>query len=81
MNRVVAGVMACVGLALSPMAAVGEEKAAAPSWGAEVAPSNSSDGITLDAHQKDLVDKVSGYFSGINTLQGSFLQTDSENRL
>jgi outer membrane lipoprotein-sorting protein len=49
-------------------------------WNAEVAPSNSSDGITLDAHQKDLVDKISSYFSGINTLQGSFLQTGSDNR-
>jgi len=28
-------------------------------------------GITLDAHQKDLVDKVSSYFSAIHTLQGS----------
>ena len=33
-------------------------------------------GITLDAHQKDIVDKVSSYFSGIHTLQGSFLQTE-----
>ena len=37
-------------------------------------------GITLDAHQKDIVDKVSSYFSGIHTLQGSFLQTSSDNR-
>jgi outer membrane lipoprotein-sorting protein len=44
------------------------------------APSNSADGITLDAHQKDIVDKVSSYFSGIHTLQGSFLQTSSDNR-
>jgi outer membrane lipoprotein-sorting protein len=36
-----------------------------------------ADGITLDAHQKDLVDKVSRYFSGIHTMQGSFLQTDA----
>ena len=79
MNRV-AGVMACIGLALSPMAAIGEEKAPTPSSAAEVALSNLSDGITLDAHQKDLVDKVSSYFSGINTLQGSFLQTGSDNR-
>jgi outer membrane lipoprotein-sorting protein len=44
------------------------------------APSNSADGITLDAHQKDIIDKVSSYFSGIHTLQGSFLQTSSDNR-
>jgi outer membrane lipoprotein-sorting protein len=37
-------------------------------------------GITLDAHQKAIVDKVSSYFSGIHTLQGSFLQTSSDNR-
>ena len=37
-------------------------------------------GITLDAHQKDVVNKVSSYFSGIRTLQGSFLQTGSDNR-
>lgn len=49
-------------------------------WNAEVAPSNSADGIALDMHQKDVVDKISGYFAGINTLQGSFLQTGSDNR-
>jgi outer membrane lipoprotein-sorting protein len=38
------------------------------------------DGITLDAHQKDLVDKVSRYFTAIHTMQGSFLQTDSADR-
>ena len=38
------------------------------------------DGIALDPHQKDLVDKVSSYFSGIHTLQGSFLQTSSDDR-
>ncbi len=49
-------------------------------WNAEVAPTNSADGITLDPHQTDVVNKVSGYFSGINTLQGSFLQTGADNR-
>ena len=75
MRRIAAGVMTCVGLALMPVAAIGEEKAPAAT-----APSNSADGITLDAHQKDIVDKVSSYFSGIHTLQGSFLQTSSDNR-
>ena len=37
-------------------------------------------GITLDAHQKDIVDKVSSYFSGIHTLQGSFMQTGADNQ-
>lgn len=53
---------------------------AGTAWNAEVAPNNSADGITLDAHQKDTVDKVSSYFSGINTMQGSFLQTGADNR-
>jgi outer membrane lipoprotein-sorting protein len=66
MRRIAACVTTCIGLALMPMAATGEEK--------------SADGITLDAHQKDIVDKVSSYFSGIHTLQGSFLQTSSDNR-
>ncbi len=77
LNRVVAGRMASVVLST---AAFGEEKPPPPSWNAEVAPSNSSDGIALDAHQKDLVDKVSRYFSGITAMQGSFVQTDSADR-
>jgi outer membrane lipoprotein-sorting protein len=48
-------------------------------WNAEVAPSNAN-GITLDTRQTDVVNKVSSYFSGINTMQGSFMQTESDNR-
>ena len=73
--RRIAICVACIGLALIPVAAVGEERAAPAT-----APSNSDDGITLDAHQKDIVGKISSYFSGIHTLQGSFLQTGSDNR-
>ena len=62
-----------MGLALMPVAAIGEERASP-------APPTPAPGITLDAHQKDIVDKVSSYFSGIHTLQGSFLQTSSDNR-
>jgi outer membrane lipoprotein-sorting protein len=83
MNRVAAGVMTCVGLALSAMAAVGEEKATTPprpGWNAEIAPSNSSDSIALDAHQKDLIDKVSSYFKTITTMQGNFIQTGADDR-
>ena len=72
--RGIATCVACIGLALIPVAAVGEERAAPAT-----APSNSDDGITLDAHQKDIVRKISNYFSGIHTLQGSFLQTGSDN--
>ena len=78
MRRIAVCVTTCIGLALMPVAAIGEERASpAPPT---TAPSNSADGITLDAHQKDIVDKVSSYFSGIHTLQGSFLQTSSDNR-
>ena len=71
----IATCVACIGLALIPVAAVGEERTPPAT-----APSNSDDGITLDAHQKDIVRKISDYFSGIYTLQGSFLQTGSDNR-
>ena len=73
--RGIATCVACIGLALMPVAAIGEERAAPAT-----APSNSDDGITLDAHQKDIIRKISNYFSGIHTLQGSFLQTGSDNR-
>ena len=66
MGRIAACVATCIGLALMPVAASGEERPA--------------DGITLDAHQKEIVDKVSSYFTGIHTMQGSFLQTSSDNR-
>ena len=65
MRGLAAGITTCIGLALMAGTAVGEEKVAG--------------GITLDAHQKDIVDKVSSYFSGIHTMQGSFLQTDAAN--
>ena len=51
-----------------------------PSWELGQLRSKDAGGITLDARQKDIADKVSSYFSGINTLQGSFLQTDSDDR-
>jgi outer membrane lipoprotein-sorting protein len=36
--------------------------------------------ITLDAQRKGIIEKVSGYFNAIHTLQGSFLQTGTDNR-
>jgi outer membrane lipoprotein-sorting protein len=61
--------------------------AAAPSapgsssaWNAEVAPAKTGEGITLDAHQTELVHKVSGYFSEIESLQGNFVQTSADNK-
>ena len=60
MGRIAACVATCIGLALMPVAAIGEERA--PPAPPATAPSNSADGITLDAHQKDIVDKVSRLF-------------------
>jgi outer membrane lipoprotein-sorting protein len=36
--------------------------------------------MTLNPHQTELVHKVSGYFSEINTLQGNFVQTGADNK-
>lgn len=49
-------------------------------WSAEVAPAKPGEGITLDAHQTELVHKVSGYFSEIDALQGNFVQTSADNK-
>ena len=38
------------------------------------------EGLTLNPHQTELVHKVSGYFSEINTLQGNFVQTGADNK-
>ena len=73
--RGIAACVTCIGLALMPVAAIGEERA--PPAQPTTAPSNSADGITLDARQKEIIDKVSSYFTSIHTMQGSFLQTDA----
>jgi outer membrane lipoprotein-sorting protein len=48
-------------------------------WSAEVAPSK-GEGMTLNEKQTELVHKVSEYFSGLNTLQGNFVQTSADNK-
>ncbi len=53
---------------------------AGSAWNAEVAPANSAGGMTLDARQTELVNKVSSYFSGLSTLQGRFVQTGADNK-
>ena len=63
--RGIAACVTCIGLALVPVAAVGEEKAAG--------------GIELDARQVTLVKKVSDYFSDLHTVYGDFVQTSSDN--
>jgi outer membrane lipoprotein-sorting protein len=65
----------------APVPAVPPGAAAAGSaWNAEVAPAKPGEGLILDAHQTDLVNKVSDYFKGLSTLQGSFVQTGSDNK-
>ncbi len=54
--------------------------AAGSAWNAEVAPAKAGEGITLDERQSALVDKVSSYFKGLDTLQGRFVQTGSDNK-
>ncbi len=49
-------------------------------WTGEVAPTNSPDGITLDAHQTKLVHQVSDYFESLQNLKGAFIQTDADNK-
>ena len=49
-------------------------------WNAEVAPAKPGETMTLNPHQTELVHKVSGYFSEINTLQGNFVQTGADNK-
>lgn len=59
----------------APPPAVGSSSA----WSAEVAPAKGT-GLTLDNRQTELVHKVSGYFSALDTLQGSFVQTGADNK-
>ncbi len=56
------------------------QPAPASAWSAEVAPAKAGEGMTLDARQTELVHKVSGYFSDLDTLQGSFVQTSADNK-
>ena len=55
-------------------------KASCQAVGVDLPRSEDMAGITLDARQKGIIDKVSGYFNAIHTLQGSFLQTGTDNR-
>jgi outer membrane lipoprotein-sorting protein len=70
----------------APMPASPPKAGEAPSpgsssaWNAEVAPAKAGEGLALNPHQTELVHKVSGYFSGINTLQGNFVQTGADNK-
>lgn len=54
--------------------------AAGSSWNAEVAPAGSKDGMSLDVHQVAIVNKVSTYFSNLETLKGRFVQIGADNK-
>jgi outer membrane lipoprotein-sorting protein len=54
--------------------------AAGSAWNAEVAPAKSGEGLTLNEQQTALVEKVSNYFKNLDTLQGRFVQTGSDNK-
>jgi outer membrane lipoprotein-sorting protein len=54
--------------------------AAGSAWNAEVAPATDGEGMTLDARQADIVNRVSKYFSDLSTLKGRFVQTGADNK-
>jgi outer membrane lipoprotein-sorting protein len=54
-------------------------KAAVDGWTGEVAPNN-TDGITLDAHQTQLVQDVSNYFASVQSLKGDFVQIGADKK-
>ncbi|MBN9247233.1 MAG: outer-membrane lipoprotein carrier protein LolA [Hyphomicrobium sp.] len=56
------------------------DKTAVKGWTGQVSPANSPDGITLDAHQTELVHQVSAYFESLQSLKGSFVQIDAANK-
>jgi outer membrane lipoprotein-sorting protein len=66
--------------AAPPAAPAAAPVAPGSAWNAEVAPADTAGGITLDAHQTELVNKVSSYFAGLSTLKGRFVQTGSDNK-
>ena len=88
MKRFVLAALSAVGLLLLPAAGHAESKADATAeaagdgsaWNAEVAPADSSKGITLDADQQQLVEKVSKYFKDLTTLKGRFVQTGADRK-
>lgn len=49
-------------------------------WSSDVAPANTDQAITLDAHQTKIVHDVSAYFESLPDLKGSFVQTDADNK-
>lgn len=56
------------------------KKPAVNGWSSEVAPADGDQGLTLDAHQTKIVNEVSAYFESLQSLKGSFVQTDADNK-
>jgi outer membrane lipoprotein-sorting protein len=59
---------------VSPPAAAGS------AWNTEIAPTQSGDGLALNPRQTEIVNKVSGYFADLSTLQGNFVQIGADNK-
>lgn len=57
-----------------------KDGAAASGWSAEVAGS-STDGISLDPRQVELIKKASDYFGKLDSLQGRFRQTGADGKV
>jgi outer membrane lipoprotein-sorting protein len=63
----------------APAPAAGDPVGVGTGWTAEVAPSGRV-GLTLDASQSAIVEKVSGYFNALSDLKGSFVQTAADKK-
>jgi outer membrane lipoprotein-sorting protein len=87
MRRFALAVLSGLGLLLLPGAVSAESKAEdaanasdGTAWNAEVAPAKPGAGISLDARQTELVNKVSAYFKSVDTLKGRFVQTGADKK-
>ncbi len=89
LGLILAATMTCAGTALAedakpPVAAAPAAVPASPAtaagsaWNAEVSAGNQ--GIILDESQTKVVKAVSDYFNALTTLQGSFVQTTSDQK-
>jgi outer membrane lipoprotein-sorting protein len=58
----------------APTSAVGISS----SWSTQTSVTGATGSMVLDERQRAVVDAISGYFNGIEDLQGSFLQTDPQ---
>lgn len=51
-----------------------------PGWNASVKAAPTVAGVTLDARQMEIVQKVSGYFNNVEGIKGQFVQTTSDKK-